>query len=1098
MSLSSTAFDRLPAHWAVKALPQGDLQRSKEIANYWLARRAVGGQIEFDFKESADDSRVLDRVSLAYRVAATTGLDALAGESRSDASKRELAMAACHRAFGLLRVMPCPEPTHERLLHVFEVSALAYCGERWSDLRRWYRENDQILQVPSVDGEEWDRRLLYRIFACWVRLFRKDGWGDLDAVQQVIGDLRKDQQEHESKLLATAEKDGNRAVAFRLVALYHWAKATELLSVYLTRGDPPGILRNLDTHFERGVVGAEASRDTRLEMVLRWLHATAKVIVRNSLWWATRSVNSKTAQFVEAVTHRESRPMFELLPPQRAALLEQGLLDQAKTAVVVDLPTSGGKTLLAQFRILQALNQFDADNGWVAYVAPTKALVAQLTRRLRRDFDPIEIVVQQLTAAVDIDAFEDELLQATEQKFHVLVATPEKLSLVVRNNRVARPLALVVMDEAHNLESEGRGLRFELLLATIKRDCPRANFLLLMPFVENPGSVADWLAQEAGSGQTISLGTVPWKPNERIVGLFRAESASSEDVRAGWQLVYETLTTTPRTISLDGVHKVGGIRPLQSVPRSQVLKSDGSQTGLGKQTAAIATILSDRPTADSTSIAMTNRIDSVWTMARDAAKQLPVIDPVPAEVGLVQDFLRTEFGRDFELVEMLGRGVAVHHAGLSDEVRSLVEWLAEAGALRVLCATSTIAQGIDFPVSSVFLASRSVYQDGQSKEIGSREFWNLAGRAGRMGHDSVGVVGLAEGTDRQAAIDFVSRKTGNLVSRLVTWLDELERAGKLNDLTAVLKEDQWVDFRCYIAHLWAQKGRLDEVLAESEQLLRHTYGYTELRQDEAQRAKAQALLSATQDYAKSLEGRAGNAKLADVTGFSPEGVGTALSRLSDLRTKLGISDWEPTSLFGSEGRLADIFGVMLKLPQLKDELEGVAKQGTTKSRLANITLDWVNGLRLEEIAGKYFADDDDKSPTEVLTATCRAINRAIVNHGTWGIAALSQCSDIDFEGLPESQRRSINALPAMIYHGVRTTEAVLMRMNMAPRSVAEGLGVMFKGTAEGSEPHSVGAAQSFLRGLDPDGWQRACPRDSALSGAGYKRVWEILSGHDHG
>ena len=79
--------------------------------------------------------------------------------------------------------------------------------------------------------------------------------------------------------------------------------------------------------------------------------------------------------------------MFELLPPQRAALLEQGLLDQAKTAIVIDLPTSGGKTLLAQFRILQALNQFEADKGWIAYVAPTRALSAQLTRRLRQDFE---------------------------------------------------------------------------------------------------------------------------------------------------------------------------------------------------------------------------------------------------------------------------------------------------------------------------------------------------------------------------------------------------------------------------------------------------------------------------------------------------------------------------------------------------------------------------------------------------------------------------------------------------------------------------------------------------------------------------------------
>lgn len=71
--------------------------------------------------------------------------------------------------------------------------------------------------------------------------------------------------------------------------------------------------------------------------------------------------------------------------------MEQGLLDRLKTAVAVDLPTYGGKTPLAQDRILQALDQFDAENGWIAYVARTKALVGQLTRRLRLDFDPIEL-----------------------------------------------------------------------------------------------------------------------------------------------------------------------------------------------------------------------------------------------------------------------------------------------------------------------------------------------------------------------------------------------------------------------------------------------------------------------------------------------------------------------------------------------------------------------------------------------------------------------------------------------------------------------------------------------------------------------------------
>ena len=100
---------------------------------------------------------------------------------------------------------------------------------------------------------------------------------------------------------------------------------------------------------------------------------------------------------------------------------------------MIDLPTSGGKTLLAQFRILQALNQFDAENGWVAYVAPTRALCAQLTRGLRTDFEPIGLSVEQLTSAVEVDAFEEELLAETHQPFNILVATPEKLSLVIRN-----------------------------------------------------------------------------------------------------------------------------------------------------------------------------------------------------------------------------------------------------------------------------------------------------------------------------------------------------------------------------------------------------------------------------------------------------------------------------------------------------------------------------------------------------------------------------------------------------------------------------------------------------------------------------------------
>ena len=1089
MSLSGRALEALSDHWAVAAIGAGELERAGDLVCQRLARRAVGRQISFSFEESVEDEPFLERVALAYELAAIEGLDELSRPAGLNRELRDQAVAASFRAFDIRRLLPVPGETLGRLFFVLQLSAVAYCGDRWADLRRWYREQGEALRAPSVADAEWDRRLLYRLFECWVRLFRKAGWDDLDRIREIVAGLRSDQAVHEARRLRNGSHAVDRAIALRLAALYNWAKATETLAGYMLQGEPGDPFGTLDKHFEAGIRAAAVSGDAQHEVVLRWLHATARIMVTNSLWWATRTVNSKTSDFVRALTHREHQAMFELLPPQRAALLEQGLLDQAKTAIVVDMPTSGGKTLLAQFRILQALNQFQADRGWVVYVAPTRALSAQMTRRLRTDFEPIGLRVEQLTAAVEVDAFEEELLADTSRPFDILVATPEKLSLVIRNRKVERPLALVVMDEAHNLESEGRGLRIELLLATVKRDCPRANFLLLMPYVEGSEAVARWLAQDIDAGNAISLGTVPWKPNERIVGLYRA--VADDSARGGWRLDFETLTATEMAMPLHGTHRVGGVKPID-VPKSQVLTKD-IQKGLGLQTAAIGAVMSAR----GTSIAVGNTVRTVWKMAGEAARSLPKMEDVPSDIRLVQDFLRTEISPDFRLVAMLEKGVGVHHAGLSDDVRTLMEWLAETGSLRMLCATSTIAQGINFPVSSVFLSSRYVPQGTRSVEIAPREFWNLAGRAGRIGHDSVGVVGLSEGTDREALIAFVSRNTGALVSRLVVLLDELAAQGSLAQLSDVLWKDQWEDFRCYIAHLWAEKRNLDAVLADSEQLLRQTYGYTSMRNDPKQRQKADALLDATQSYARKLAAMPeGIAELADSTGFSPEGVQAAMVGIGNLESRLTVSDWAPESLFGRGGRMADLFGVMLRVPQLKQDLVELGGSGYDKSRISEITNDWVNGKGLKAIAREYFRrENDDEAGTAALTDACRAIYRTIVNSGTWGVSALSRVSGIDFEKLSEAEKRRINALPAMIYHGVSSEDAVLMRMNAAPRSAAEALGSLYRKVSSGDDArYSVGEARRFLQGLGAEEWDGVRPDGAALSGTGYKRVWEVLSG----
>ena len=1078
MVITEDALNRIDQHWAVKAIGEDRRTRSFEVAKVRVMRSAVGHQMTIVFDEVATDNEMIVRTAMAYEIAAIEGLDALLHPS-SDESRIQLrlqAQAGAFLAYSLRRTLPIPLSAEDKIFHVLHLSALAYCGDQWTDLRRWLRDHDHEVKPPSTADVSWDSRILYRLFDCWVRLMRKQGWDDLDGIREIIAGLRKDQEQYENTVLGNQDNTVAQAAALRLIALYHWAKATELLAVYTLQGQPVGIDAELDKHFEAGQKAASASQDAALEVILRWLHATSRRMVAGSLWKVAQAVNSRVTRFVKSIT--KTRSMFELLPPQRAALQEQGLLDQASRAIVVDLPTSAGKTTLAQFRMLQALNQFDAEKGWVAYVAPTRALVAQLTRRLREDFSPLDIRVEQLTGAIEIDAFEETLLTAQSDTvpFHVLVSTPEKLQLVIRNKKVPRPLALVVMDEAHSIEDEKRGLRIELLLATIKRDCDRANFLLLMPYVPNAGDLARWLGGDAG--KTISLGTSPWQPNERAVGLFFAVKDNS--VRGGWRLQYETLTTTPKTIHLRGQHQVGTVKPLNI--------SFSEAGGPSVQAGAMAKVFSER----GTSIAVAQKIDHVWAVARAVRDSIEKLESLP-EIALVQRFLTTEISPQFELIEMLSHGVGVHHTGLSDETRTLMEWLAEIGVLRVLCTTTTLIHGINFPVASVFLATRK-YPYG--KEMSPRTFWNLAGRAGRVNQESVGIVGLAAGNDPDGNRRFVSRATGALISRLISLLDEVERQGKLNRLSLVIQQEQWSDFRCYVAHLWNEKKNLDAVLAETEQLLRNTYGFGILqeRSDSSARQKTQALLRATSDYARKLADNPGPALLADATGFAPEGVAAALVGLKQLERNLTPSDWEPSSIFGDTGAstLPGLIGIMMRIPEIKGALTEIGSEGLTNQHIANITRAWVGGSSIQEIAQEFFRD---KTGTDAITSACKAIYKVLTNNGPWGLSALCKMSGIDFEKLSPEQKHRINSLPAMIYHGVKTEAAVLMRMNSVPRSIAEPLGKEFErkvGAPAGTQ--TVGVARGFLQTLNDGDWGRFAPKGAAMSGRDYREIWARLSG----
>jgi hypothetical protein len=362
-----------------------------------------------------------------------------------------------------------------------------------------------------------------------------------------------------------------------------------------------------------------------------------------------------------------------------------------------------------------------------------------------------------------------------------------------------------------------------------------------------------------------------------------------------------------------------------------------------------------------------------------------------------------------------------------------------------------------------------------------------------MNQDTVGVVGLCGGTDPESVKAFVSKATGELVSRLLSMVEDLDQAATDLNLQKVVAGEQWEDFRCYVAHLFNEKKNLDAVLASTEQLLRNTYGYGELRNAPGGREKAEKLLAVTKAYATKISEHPERAALADMTGFSCEGVGVALAAMGGLERKLTAADWTPEGLFGKGKGMADLFGVMLRIPQIKRGLEDLTAPGIDRTQIAGITKAWVGGESIQGIATKFFEGAD--GGTDAITNTCKAIYKTLVNNGTWGLAALSKFSGIDFENLSDAERRQINALPAMIYHGVKTEAGVLMRMNSVPRSVAEKLGQVFeKKVGAVNEGQGVQAARGFLKDLDSTGWDSVKPANAALSGSDYQRVWEILSG----
>lgn len=968
----------------------------------------------------------------------------------------------CANYLDIALLLPIPTEISVKINWILKLISFGYLGEDWQKVRKFLIDNETLLSV-GFSNIPWNEKLYIEIYKAIFYIIRKKSWEDLSKALKIISELRNTQKELEKQLLEKIKDNSEKkAIALDLASLYHLAKAVELIAQFQNEGKPNGINEQIDFHFEKAQNYCVKSNNIELNLLLQYLYPTFKKLISNSIWTVSKAINSRVTKFVNTIT-KSKNPVFELLYPQRKAVYE-GLLDPANETVVVNLPTSSGKTLIAEFRILQALNQFSDQNGWVVYTVPTRALVNQIYIRLKKDFSqaPLSLKVEKMSGAIEIDAFEENLI-SEQADFNVLVTTYEKLGLLIRQGiekKFGRPLSLVVVDEAHNIEEKSRGLRLELMLSTIKKDIDNPNYLLLTPEIPNAKDIGNWLSENKSTSISIGLN---WKPNERMIG-----EISAEGKKRKIKTIFKALLTDKKTLSID-----------EEIILHEYEKCSYTKSELNTKNKLTALIASEY-NANESILVIVNQPRYTYTVAEEIYTLTSNNFEKSEDLILVQKFIASELGSSFPLVKFLDKGIGVHSSALPDEIKLLLENLMENNKLKYLVCTTTIAQGINFPVSAIFMAS---YAYPYTSAMPTKDFWNLAGRAGRIGQKSIGTVGIAvsDNNDKEKLASFLKTAATDLVSVLVEMVEDLDKLGDDLNLGKLFYIPEWSDFLQYISHLYLQAENLDAFLSEIEFSLRRTYGYRKLTPE-----KRSKLTTSVIEYAKSIKNK-GLAQMSDNTGFSTVSISNTISQLKGIEIKR--EDWNANNMFSPQSKtLQKLVGIMLKTPEIKQKIDEINSfdKSVDKNTISKIITDWVSGKSIEFIANKYYENN--------ISKCTKAIYSNIVNNATWGIASMQQLPEngINWDNLSDTERRQLKNLPSMIYYGVNSEEAVLLRKENIPRTIANNLGNQLKG--EFGSDALTQSSSDIVNWLQEKNWQNIIPTTKNISSEEYKKIWKKLAG----
>lgn len=396
---------------------------------------------------------------------------------------------------------------------------------------------------------------------------------------------------------------------------------------------------------------------------------------------------------------------FELSPFQVRAV---EALEAGKN-VLVGAPTGAGKTLVAEYAMERAL----AAGKRCVYTSPVKAL----SNQKYRDFKQAGLDVGLLTGDVTIQPRAQVLIMTTEILRNEIFESPEQLADV----------EFAVFDEVHYLDDSERGSVWEESLIFAPA---RMRLVCLSATVPNIFELGRWLEQiREHPVEVIETSARPVPLHHRVwTGAAVAELREVAQIAARARRGAESSRTSrgrggrgPQRSRDEREHRPDPARATERL--IDVLERDDSLPAL---------------------VFAFSRKDCERLARRNAQRDLlrpeerPAMDKLQAELLATFQLPPSTLGG--ELLSMGRRGIGYHHAGLLPIDKELVERMFTSGLLKLLFTTETFALGINMPARTVVFHSLAKF-DGVSVDwLRSRDYQQMAGRAGRQGIDSEGLV----------------------------------------------------------------------------------------------------------------------------------------------------------------------------------------------------------------------------------------------------------------------------------------------------------------------------------------------------------------------